>query len=296
MAGERQFCHATASLTPRRKVDRRPVRRAAASWAGAASSPSTSSQNAGESHPAGDLGTDVGALIEPLAVTCHAVRLSGAPLERSAAFGADPIRVAATAALTVVGVARQPVVEPAEGREGGARSPVLTPHHQKRGCDQIVAARTRLATPRPWRDLPASAPACLRCLELDASGAASGRLQEKRSWTTAGETGERRPGSVALTCKEPLALLLLSIKASPHAAWHAAAQLHAVKTLADDAPSSNPVPPAASSDRKRRHRSLAAGTDVRAGRDVICGSRRVAPRQGSVGRPRTLGRRGTVFR
>jgi hypothetical protein len=59
-------------------------------------------------------------------VACHAVRLSGAPLERSAAaFGADPIRVVATAALTVVGVARQPVVEPAEGREGEA--PVAGP-------------------------------------------------------------------------------------------------------------------------------------------------------------------------
>ena len=212
-------------------------------------------------------------------MTCHAVRLSGAPLERSAAaFGADPIRVAATAALTVVGVARQPVVEPAEGREGEARSPVLTPHHQKRACDQIIAARTRLATPRPRRDLPAPAPACLRCLELDASGAASGRLQEKRSWTTAGETGERRPGSVALTCKEPLALLLVSTGRPPHAAWYAAAQLHAVKTLAA-MPRPPPLCPlllAASSDRKRRHRSLAAGTDVPAGRDVICGSRRVA--------------------
>jgi (R,R)-butanediol dehydrogenase / meso-butanediol dehydrogenase / diacetyl reductase len=42
-------------------------------------------------HPLGDLGTDVGALIEPLAVAYHAVRLSGALPEHSAVvFGAGP--------------------------------------------------------------------------------------------------------------------------------------------------------------------------------------------------------------
>jgi (R,R)-butanediol dehydrogenase/meso-butanediol dehydrogenase/diacetyl reductase len=42
-------------------------------------------------HPLGDLETDVGALIEPLAVAYHAVRLSGARPDHSAlVFGAGP--------------------------------------------------------------------------------------------------------------------------------------------------------------------------------------------------------------
>jgi hypothetical protein len=62
-----------------------------------------------------------------------------------------------------------------------------TSHHQKRACDQIHRDENSLATPRPWRNWPAPAPACLRCLELDVSGAASARLQEKCPSTTAGE-------------------------------------------------------------------------------------------------------------
>jgi (R,R)-butanediol dehydrogenase / meso-butanediol dehydrogenase / diacetyl reductase len=43
-------------------------------------------------HPLGDLGTDVGALIEPLAVAQHAVRLSGArPGHSAVVFVAGPI-------------------------------------------------------------------------------------------------------------------------------------------------------------------------------------------------------------
>ncbi len=42
--------------------------------------------------------------------------------------------------------------------------------------------------------------------------------------------------------KEPPALLLVSTGRPPHAAWYTAAQLHAIKTLADNAPSSTPAP------------------------------------------------------
>ncbi len=51
-------------------------------------------------HALGDLGTDVGALIEPLAVAYHAVRLSGArPSHTALVFGAGPIGLVTTAAL-----------------------------------------------------------------------------------------------------------------------------------------------------------------------------------------------------
>ena len=69
-------------------------------------------------HPLGDLGTDVGALIEPLAVAYHAVRLSGARPEHAAlVFGAGPIGLVTTAALKAVGVEQVLVVEPAAVRK-----------------------------------------------------------------------------------------------------------------------------------------------------------------------------------
>ena len=69
-------------------------------------------------HPLGDLGTDVGALIEPLAVAYHAVRLSGArPGQSAVVFGAGPIGLVTTAALTAAGVEQVVVVEPAEARK-----------------------------------------------------------------------------------------------------------------------------------------------------------------------------------
>jgi (R,R)-butanediol dehydrogenase/meso-butanediol dehydrogenase/diacetyl reductase len=69
-------------------------------------------------HPLGDLGTDVGALIEPLAVAYHAVRLSGARRDYSAlVFGAGPIGLVTTAALKAAGVQQVLVVEPAEARK-----------------------------------------------------------------------------------------------------------------------------------------------------------------------------------
>ncbi len=69
-------------------------------------------------HPLGELGTDVGALIEPLAVAYHAVRLSGAQPSHSAlVFGAGPIGLVTTAALKAAGVEQVVVVEPAAVRK-----------------------------------------------------------------------------------------------------------------------------------------------------------------------------------
>ena len=69
-------------------------------------------------HPLGDLGTDVGALVEPLAVAYHAVRLSGAkPAHTALVFGAGPIGLVTTAALRATGVEQIIVVEPADVRK-----------------------------------------------------------------------------------------------------------------------------------------------------------------------------------
>ncbi|GAA5648707.1 zinc-binding dehydrogenase [Geodermatophilus obscurus] len=83
-------------------------------------------------HPLGDLGTDVGALIEPLAVAHHAVRLSGArPGHAAVVFGAGPVGLVTTAALTAAGVEQAVVVEPAEARgqkaAGAGAATVLDP-------------------------------------------------------------------------------------------------------------------------------------------------------------------------
>jgi (R,R)-butanediol dehydrogenase/meso-butanediol dehydrogenase/diacetyl reductase len=83
-------------------------------------------------HPLGELGTDVGALIEPLAVAHHAVRLSGArPGHSAVVFGAGPIGLVTTAALTAAGVEQVVVVEPAEARKqkaaGAGAATVLDP-------------------------------------------------------------------------------------------------------------------------------------------------------------------------
>ncbi|MBC7632905.1 2,3-butanediol dehydrogenase [Aeromicrobium sp.] len=72
-------------------------------------------------HALGDLDTDVGALIEPLAVAYHAVRLSGAKPGHSAlVFGAGPIGLVTTAGLRAFGVDDIIVVEPAEVRKAKA--------------------------------------------------------------------------------------------------------------------------------------------------------------------------------
>jgi (R,R)-butanediol dehydrogenase/meso-butanediol dehydrogenase/diacetyl reductase len=72
-------------------------------------------------HPLGDLPTDVGALVEPLAVGYHAVRLSGLrPGGTAAVFGAGPIGLVTTAALKAAGAGQVIVVEPAAARKAKA--------------------------------------------------------------------------------------------------------------------------------------------------------------------------------
>jgi len=83
-------------------------------------------------HPLGDLGTDIGALVEPLAVAYHAVRLSGArPDQTALVFGAGPIGLVTTAALRAAGVEQIIVVEPADVRKekapGAGADHVLDP-------------------------------------------------------------------------------------------------------------------------------------------------------------------------
>ncbi|MBN9109346.1 MAG: 2,3-butanediol dehydrogenase [Pseudonocardia sp.] len=79
-------------------------------------------------HPLGDLGTDVGALIEPLAVAYHAVRLSGVtPGQTALVFGSGPIGLVTTAALRAAGVEEVVVVEPAQVRK--AKAPVAGATH-----------------------------------------------------------------------------------------------------------------------------------------------------------------------
>lgn len=69
-------------------------------------------------HPLGELGTDVGALVEPLAVAYHAVRLSRAePAHTALVFGAGPIGLVTAASLRAVGVEEVLVVEPAAVRK-----------------------------------------------------------------------------------------------------------------------------------------------------------------------------------
>jgi (R,R)-butanediol dehydrogenase / meso-butanediol dehydrogenase / diacetyl reductase len=74
-------------------------------------------------HQLGELPTDIGALVEPLAVGYHAVRLSGLrPGGTAAVFGAGPIGLVTAAALTAAGAGQVIVVEPAAARKAKARS------------------------------------------------------------------------------------------------------------------------------------------------------------------------------
>jgi (R,R)-butanediol dehydrogenase/meso-butanediol dehydrogenase/diacetyl reductase len=72
-------------------------------------------------HPLGDLPTDLGALVEPLAVGYHAVRLSGLRDGGTAVvYGAGPIGLVTTAALKAAGASQVVVVEPAAARKAKA--------------------------------------------------------------------------------------------------------------------------------------------------------------------------------
>lgn len=72
-------------------------------------------------HQLGDLPTDIGAVVEPLAVGYHAARLSGVREGGTAAvFGAGPIGLVTAASLKAIGVGTVIVVEPAKARKAKA--------------------------------------------------------------------------------------------------------------------------------------------------------------------------------
>jgi (R,R)-butanediol dehydrogenase/meso-butanediol dehydrogenase/diacetyl reductase len=72
-------------------------------------------------HPLGDLGTDVGALVEPLAVGYHAVRTSRfEPGGTAVVFGAGPIGLVTAAVLRARDAGLVIVVEPAAARKAKA--------------------------------------------------------------------------------------------------------------------------------------------------------------------------------
>jgi (R,R)-butanediol dehydrogenase/meso-butanediol dehydrogenase/diacetyl reductase len=74
--------------------------------------------DAGRIHQLGDIPTDLGALVEPLAVGYHAVRLSGIGEGGSAVvFGAGPIGLVTTSCLKAAGADPVIVVEPADARK-----------------------------------------------------------------------------------------------------------------------------------------------------------------------------------
>jgi (R,R)-butanediol dehydrogenase / meso-butanediol dehydrogenase / diacetyl reductase len=73
-------------------------------------------------HPLGDLPTDIGALVEPLAVAHHAVRLSGLrPGGTAVVFGAGPIGLVTIADLKATGAGQVISVEPAAARKVKAK-------------------------------------------------------------------------------------------------------------------------------------------------------------------------------
>jgi (R,R)-butanediol dehydrogenase/meso-butanediol dehydrogenase/diacetyl reductase len=72
-------------------------------------------------HPIGNLSTEQGALVEPLAVGYHATKLSGLEAGQTAVvFGAGPIGLVTAAALRAVGAGQVVVVEPADARKAKA--------------------------------------------------------------------------------------------------------------------------------------------------------------------------------
>jgi len=101
-------------------------------------------------HPLGELGTDVGALVEPLAVAYHAVRLSGVqPSHPALVFGAGPIGLVTTASLKAVGVEEVIVVEPARARKEEAAVA---------GADHVVDPARTTSSVRSRRSPRAAAP------------------------------------------------------------------------------------------------------------------------------------------
>jgi (R,R)-butanediol dehydrogenase / meso-butanediol dehydrogenase / diacetyl reductase len=112
-------------------------------------------------HPLGTLGTDLGALVEPLAVGYHAVRLSALPKGGTAVvFGAGPIGLVTIASLKATGAGKIISVEPAAARKGKAPGA---------GAD-VVLDPTEVDVPTAVRDLTegAGADVAFECAGIDA--------------------------------------------------------------------------------------------------------------------------------
>ncbi len=78
---------------------------------------------ADRTHDLGDIGTDIGAMVEPLAVAFHAVRQSGIrPGDTAVVYGAGPIGQAAILCLRAAGAGTVIVVDPAAARQKMART------------------------------------------------------------------------------------------------------------------------------------------------------------------------------
>jgi (R,R)-butanediol dehydrogenase/meso-butanediol dehydrogenase/diacetyl reductase len=92
--------------------------------------------------PIGDLGTDVGALVEPLAVAYHAVRLGGVgPGMTATVFGSGPIGLVTTAALRAAGATEIVVVEPADVRKKKASTAGATTVLDPTDTDIVAAVK-----------------------------------------------------------------------------------------------------------------------------------------------------------
>ncbi len=128
-------------------------------------------------HPLGDLGTDVGALVEPLAVGYHAVRLSALrPGGTAVVFGAGPIGLVTIASLKAGGAGQVISVEPAAARK--AKAPGA-------GAD-VVLDPTEVDVPTAVRDLTGGvgADGAFECAGIDA--------------VLAGAIGSVRPGGTVV--------------------------------------------------------------------------------------------------
>jgi (R,R)-butanediol dehydrogenase/meso-butanediol dehydrogenase/diacetyl reductase len=112
-------------------------------------------------HPLGDLPTDVGALVEPLAVAYHAVRLSAIkPGGTAVVFGAGPIGLVTAASLKAVGAGQVISVEMAAARKTKA---------SVAGAD-VVLDPTETNVPDAVRELTggAGADVAFECAGIDA--------------------------------------------------------------------------------------------------------------------------------
>jgi (R,R)-butanediol dehydrogenase/meso-butanediol dehydrogenase/diacetyl reductase len=108
--------------------------------------------DAGRIHQLGDIPTDIGALVEPLAVGYHAVRLSGIGEGGSAVvFGAGPIGLVTMSCLKAAGADTIIAVEPADARKQKAQ--LAGADHVLDPTEVDVLAQIALLTDRVGADV-----------------------------------------------------------------------------------------------------------------------------------------------